>query len=113
MAGAAKTDAPSHIYAATANAQAVGPPAEEAPGRRSPAPRRLPVQGWLDRIVRALPAAGVPPDKRDDIAAAILTLFVFMPTPGLCRRVRASLLRLDAASLALCPRSKRCAVTVG
>src|SRR5262249_45316551 len=33
------------------------------------------VQGWLDRIVRVLLAAGVPPDKRDDIAAAILTLF--------------------------------------
>jgi hypothetical protein len=52
------------------------------------------VQGWLDRIVRALLAAGVAPDKRDDTAAAILTLYGFTPTPGLCRWARASLLRL-------------------
>lgn len=49
---------------------------------------------WLERIIKVLLSVGVPPDHREDIAAAILTVVGTSPERALCRWARGSLLRL-------------------
>jgi hypothetical protein len=53
-------------------------------------------RSWLERIVEVLLNAGVPKEHREDIAAAILTMFGVEPTPGYCRWARSCLLRIGA-----------------
>lgn len=49
---------------------------------------------WLDRVLRVWLAAGVRPDRRDDVAAAILTVLGTMPEAGRYRWARGCLKRL-------------------
>jgi hypothetical protein len=49
---------------------------------------------WLGRLIKALLNGGVPPKRRDDVAAAILTMLGMSPEQGLCRWARKCLLRL-------------------
>ena len=49
---------------------------------------------WLERIIRVLLTAGVPPERRDDVAAAVLTVLGMSLEYGLGRWARGCLLRL-------------------
>jgi hypothetical protein len=49
---------------------------------------------WLDQLIRALLNAGVPPERRQDVAAAVLTVLGASPQAGLWRWARGCLLRL-------------------
>lgn len=49
---------------------------------------------WLDRVLRVWLAAGVRPDRRDDVAATILTVLGTMPEAGRYRWARSCLRRL-------------------
>jgi hypothetical protein len=55
-------------------------------------PERAQAQHWLDRLIPALLKAGVPPERRDEVAAAILTNLGAAPVPRLLRRTRGYLL---------------------
>jgi hypothetical protein len=57
-------------------------------------PEPAQARGWLERLIKALLNAGVAPERRDDIAAAILTVLGMSPEPGLYRWARGCLLRL-------------------
>jgi hypothetical protein len=57
-------------------------------------PERTQAQRWLDRLIPALMKAGVPAERRDEIAAAILTNLGATPKPWLVRRTRGLLLDL-------------------
>jgi sugar phosphate permease len=50
-------------------------------------------KGWLERLVKALLEAGVPPERRGDVAAAVLTLLGMAPETAACRWARGCLLR--------------------
>jgi hypothetical protein len=52
-------------------------------------------KGWLERLVKALLEAGVPPERRGDVAAAVLTLLGMAPETAACRWARGCLLRLE------------------
>lgn len=58
-------------------------------------PEAAQARGWLDRLIKALLNAGVPPERRDDVAVAVLTVLGMSPEPGLCRWARGCLLRLN------------------
>lgn len=58
-------------------------------------PEAASARGWLDRLIKVLLKAGVPPERRDDVAAAVLTLLGMSPEPGLCRWARGCLLELN------------------
>jgi hypothetical protein len=45
---------------------------------------------WLKRLIRALLDAGVPPERRNDVAAAVMTLFGASQSPALARHGKAS-----------------------
>lgn len=60
--------------------------------RLRPDPARARV--WLNRLITLLLSAGVPPERRDDVAAACLTVLGMCPELGLCRWARGCLLRL-------------------
>jgi hypothetical protein len=49
---------------------------------------------WLERIIKVLLGVDLPPDRRDDVAAAILTVVGISPEPALYRWARGCLLRL-------------------
>jgi hypothetical protein len=51
-------------------------------------------QTWLEGVLRALMHVGVPPDRRDAIAAAVLTILGMAPDPGRYRWARGYLLHL-------------------
>ena len=53
-------------------------------------------KAWLERLIKAMLEAGVPPERRGDVAAAILTLVAIAPEPelGARRWARGCLLRL-------------------
>lgn len=61
--------------------------------RPDPAQARI----WLERVIRVLLNAGVPPERRDDVAAAVLTVLGTSPEPGFCRWARGCLLRLGVS----------------
>jgi hypothetical protein len=50
---------------------------------------------WLKRLVEALLKAGVPPERRNDVAAAVLTLFGMSTEVASARLARGYLLRLN------------------
>lgn len=52
-------------------------------------------KAWLGRLIRALLDAGVPPERRSDVAAAVMTLLAMAPETGACRWARGCLLRLE------------------
>jgi hypothetical protein len=58
-------------------------------------PEAVQAREWLDRLIKALLNAGVPPERRDDIAGAVLTVLGMSPEPGLYRWARGCLLRLN------------------
>ncbi len=51
-------------------------------------------RGWLDRLITVLLNTGVPPERRDDVAAAVLTVVGMSPQPGRYRWARGCMLRL-------------------
>jgi hypothetical protein len=57
-------------------------------------PEPAKAKGWLGRLIKALLNAGVPPERRDDIASAILTMLGMSPESTFCRWARGCLLRL-------------------
>jgi hypothetical protein len=60
--------------------------------RLAPPPARA--SEWLRRLIDALSTGNSPPERRLDVAAAILTQFATEPDPGAERPARARLLRL-------------------
>ena len=50
---------------------------------------------WLERLIKVLLKAGVPPKRRDDVAAAVLTLLGMSPERNAYRWARGCLLRLN------------------
>ena len=50
---------------------------------------------WLEKLIPALLKAGVPPERRDDVAAAVLAGLGMSPTPARLRWARTCLLRLE------------------
>jgi len=53
------------------------------------------VKTWLERLIRSLLKAGVPPDRRDDVAAAILLMLSNWQEPNGYRWAREGLLRMN------------------
>jgi hypothetical protein len=51
-------------------------------------------KAWLERLITILLNAGVPPERRDDVAAAVLTIAGMSPQTSRCRWARGRLLRL-------------------
>ena len=49
---------------------------------------------WLEKLIRVLVNSGVPLDRRDDVAAAVLVALGVKPDVGRCRWARSCLLRL-------------------
>jgi hypothetical protein len=60
--------------------------------RLRPDPARAKV--WLERLTTILPNVGVPPHRRDDVAAAVLTILGMSPQRELIRLARGRLLAL-------------------
>src|SRR5206468_10249406 len=58
------------------------------------APEAAQAKEWLERLVTVLLKAGVPPERRDDVAAAVLTVLGISPDATSCRWARGCLLRL-------------------
>ena len=58
--------------------------------------RPEPVQAkeWLEKLIRVLVNSEVPPERRDDIAAAVLVALAAAPDVGRCRWARSCLLSL-------------------
>jgi len=50
---------------------------------------------WLEKLIPALLKAGVPPERRSDVAAVVLALLSASPTPANLRWARGCLLRLE------------------
>jgi hypothetical protein len=50
---------------------------------------------WLEKLIPALLKAGVPTERRSDVAAAVLALLSASPTPAKLRWARGCLLRLE------------------
>lgn len=57
-------------------------------------PEPAQVKGWLEQLIRVLVKLEVPPDRRDDIAAAILVVLGTASDVEECRLARSRLLRL-------------------
>src|SRR5260370_13467237 len=51
--------------------------------------------GWLEKLIPALLKAGVPADRRSDVAVAVLDLLSVSPKPAKLRWARGCLLRLE------------------
>lgn len=51
-------------------------------------------KAWLEKLIRLLLDGGVRPERRGDVAAAVLTLLAMAPGPGTYRWARGCLLRL-------------------
>ena len=59
-------------------------------------PELAQAKGWLEQLIRVLLDSGVPLERRDDVAAAILVALGIEPNDGRYRWARSCLLRLGA-----------------
>ena len=57
-------------------------------------PELVQAKEWLEQLIRVLVNSGVPLERRDDIAAAVLVALGVAPDVGRCRWARSCLLRL-------------------
>ena len=57
-------------------------------------PEPAQVKGWLEKLILVLVSSGVPLERHDDIAAAVLVALGVAPDVGRCRWARSCLLRL-------------------
>ena len=70
-------------------------------------PNQVQAKAWLEQLIRILVNTGVPAERRDDIAAAVLTVSATAPDVRVCRWARGCLLRLGVHFACKPPRADR------